>query len=72
MRLRTPLWERPHGRFVPRYSMVTFSRMPYATAFERGQVQRKLLEDATRDLQSVEQVDMQALDQHIETALGPL
>ena len=66
------LADRHPGRFVPRYSMVTFSRMPYATAFERGQVQRKLLEDATRDLQSVEQVDMQALDQRIEAALGPL
>ena len=28
--------------------MVTFHRLPYATAFERGQVQRELLVELTR------------------------
>ena len=46
--LERELAERHPGRFVPRYAMVTFLRVPYATAFERGQVQRELLVEATR------------------------
>ena len=46
--LERVLAERHPDRFVPRYSMVTFRRMPYATAFARGQIQRELLVEATR------------------------
>ncbi len=48
------LAERHPGRFVPRYSMVTFMRMPYAIAFERGQVQRELLVELTRGHSSLD------------------
>ncbi len=34
-------------RFVPRYSMVTFTRMPYAQAFARGAAQERLLRELT-------------------------
>ena len=37
------LAQRHPGRWVPRYWMVTFSRIPYATAFERGKIQAQLL-----------------------------
>ena len=30
-------------RFVPKYAMVTFHRIPYATALNRGQVQERIL-----------------------------
>jgi kynurenine 3-monooxygenase len=66
------LAERHPGRFVPRYSMVSFSRLPYATAFERGKTQRTLLEEATHGARSLDQVDLHALDRHVQDALTPI
>ncbi len=59
-------------RFVPRYAMVTFRRIPYATALARGSIQRELLVDATRGIARIEEVDMAALDRAIATRLPPL
>jgi kynurenine 3-monooxygenase len=58
--------------FVPRYAMVTFRRIPYAMAFERGRIQRELLVDATRGLSRIEDVDLAAVDRAIATRLSPL
>lgn len=59
-------------RFVPRYSMVSFTRVPYATALERGRIQRELLVEATRGLDAIDQVDLEALDRRILDLLEPL
>jgi kynurenine 3-monooxygenase len=56
------LGERHPGRFVPRYSMVSFLRVPYATAFERGKIQRQLLIECCAGLTSLEQVDLNRAD----------
>ena len=37
--------------------MVTFRRLPYATAFERGRVQRELLVEATQGRESLDGID---------------
>jgi len=60
--LERVLAERHPGRFVPRYSMVSFTRVPYATAFERGKVQRAILVEATRGRTRIEDVDLAAAD----------
>ena len=52
------LGERHPGRFVPRYSMVSFLRVPYATAFERGKIQRQILVECCAGLSTIEQVDL--------------
>jgi kynurenine 3-monooxygenase len=70
--LELQLAERHPGRFVPRYSMVSFTRTPYAVAFERGRWQRTLLADATRGLGALEEVDLGALDARITAELAPL
>ena len=46
-------------RFIPRYSMVTFHRIPYAQAKQRGLVQQGILEELTAGLDGLEQVDME-------------
>jgi kynurenine 3-monooxygenase len=66
------LAERHPGHFVPRYAMVTFRRMPYATAFERGIVQRQLLQDATGGRASIDEVDLAAADALVRERLAPL
>lgn len=70
--LERVLAERHPDRFVPRYTMVSFRRVPYLTAFERGQVQRGILVEATRGLHVLEQVDLAAVDARVIAALAPL
>ena len=66
------LAQRHPDRFVPRYAMVTFRRIPYATAFERGRVQRELLVEATRGRSHIEDVDLAAADAAVLARLTPL
>ena len=66
------LAERHPGRFVPRYTMVTFRRLPYAVAFERGRMQRELLVEATRGRTSLDGLDWGWLDAEVERRLPPL
>lgn len=71
-KLELQLAERHPGRFVPRYSMVSFMRVPYATAFERGRVQRELLIEATRGKSTLDDIDWGWLDAEVTRCLAPL
>ncbi len=66
------LAQRHPERFVPRYAMVTFRRVPYATAFERGRIQRELLVEATRGCSRIGDVDLDAADAMVMARLSPL
>ncbi|MGE0114037.1 MAG: FAD-dependent oxidoreductase [Steroidobacteraceae bacterium] len=47
-------------RFIPRYSMVMFHHeIPYAVAYERGQIQAQILDEVTRRATTMAEVDMQ-------------
>ena len=70
--LERELAERHPTRFVPRYSMVTFMRLPYATAFERGRIQRELLAELTRGHESLDTVDRALADRLVVERLAPL
>ena len=61
------------GRFIPRYSMVMFHHeIPYATAFERGQIQADILRQLTSDAERLDQIDYVAAEQLIADKLPPL
>ncbi len=66
------LQERHPGRFVPHYSMVSFTRIPYSQALARSEVQRGILQRATAGLESLDAVDWDALDADILARLEPL
>jgi kynurenine 3-monooxygenase len=70
--LERVLAERHPGLFVPRYSMVTFLRVPYALALLRGEIQRGILLECCEGLQRVEQVDMAKADALVLARLEPL
>ncbi len=70
--LERALAERHPQRFLPRYAMVTFRRLPYATAFERGRVQRELLIEATRGHKNLDGIDWAWLAHEVEARLPPL
>jgi kynurenine 3-monooxygenase len=61
------------GRFIPRYSMVMFHHeIAYATAFERGKVQQRILDELTTSAETIEQVDMERARQLVTTQLNAL
>jgi kynurenine 3-monooxygenase len=70
--LERVLAERQPERFVPRYAMVSFRRVPYRIALERGERQRTLLVEATRGRERVEDIDLAPLEAWIEGNLDPL
>src|SRR5690606_22684542 len=70
--LELALQQRHPTRFVPHYSMVTFMRIPYSLALERSEVQRGILVEATRGLDSLDGVDWAAADAMVEARLPPI
>jgi kynurenine 3-monooxygenase len=60
------------GLFVPKYAMVTFHRVPYATALERGQVQDRMLTDLCHGIDRLEDLDWSKADRLIRSELTPL
>ena len=66
------LAERHPGTFVPRYAMVTFTRVPYALARERGEIQRRLLVEATAGCVRIGDVDLANADRMVAERLTPL
>lgn len=58
--------------FVPKYSMVTFHRIPYATALSRGQIQDRMLTELCDGIARVEEIDWSKADRLIRGGLTPL
>jgi kynurenine 3-monooxygenase len=59
-------------RFVPKYAMVTFHRVPYATALRRGEVQDRLLSELCDPIERVEDLDWSKAQKLILGQLKPL
>ncbi len=58
--------------FVPKYAMVTFHRIPYATALERGQVQDLMLTELCDRIERMEDLDWGKADRLIRSELTSL
>ena len=53
--------ERRHpDRFIPRYSMVMFHRIPYDEVFQRGLQQQELLNECVSQVDSYDEIDLEA------------
>lgn len=57
-------------RFVPRYSMVMFHRLPYADVYARGEIQQEILDRLTEETDAVADVDFSAAGVMIEERLS--
>jgi len=66
------LQEKYPQRFVPKYSMVTFLRVPYATARKRGQVQDRILTELCAHIDRIEGLDWAKAETMIHGELTPL
>ena len=58
--------------FVPKYSMVTFHRIPYATALKRGQMQDLMLTELCDGINRIEELDWSKADRLVRGELTPL
>ncbi len=59
--------------FIPRYSMVMFhAEIPYATAQQRGSIQSQLLDELTRDVDEIGQIDIDAAEREASSRLTSL
>ena len=58
-------------RFVPRYSMVMFHRIPYSQAFLRGKIQDEILDQLTDGKETIDEVDLK-LGEDLVTARLPV
>jgi kynurenine 3-monooxygenase len=58
--------------FVPKYSMVTFHRIPYAIALERGMVQDQILTEICGSITHIGDIDFDKADELIRARLTPL
>ncbi len=58
------------AEYVSRYSMVTFSRVPYRQALEAGVMQNELLSELCRELTSVDQLNLGRARELIMERLG--
>lgn len=66
------LEERYPRRFVPKYAMVTFHRIPYSIALARGNVQNKILDELCASIVRIEDIEWGRADQLIRRDLPPL
>lgn len=57
------------GTFIPRYGMVTFHRIPYALARDRGKIQDTILEELCASVERVEDVDWKKAETLVRSKL---
>ncbi|MFN0157480.1 MAG: FAD-dependent oxidoreductase [Bacteroidota bacterium] len=62
-KIEQALHQRFPGKFIPKYSMVTFHRIPYAVALSRGKVQEAILEELCSTITTVETLDWSRAEQ---------
>lgn len=66
------LYAKYPDRFIPKYSMVTFLRVPYSTALRRGNIQENILLMLSEGIKSPEEVDMKLAAKFIDEKLEPM
>ncbi len=60
------------GEYVSRYSLVTFSRVPYRLAYDAGVIQAEILGELCRGLTTADQVDLKRAAELIRAKLAPI
>jgi kynurenine 3-monooxygenase len=59
-------------KFIPKYAMVTFHRIPYSIAMARGRIQDRILEQLCNGISGVNDVDWALAEKLIQKELSPI
>lgn len=71
-KIESELYKKYPETFIPKYTMVTFLRVPYSTALERGKIQENILHELSEGIKSVKDLDMKKAEKMIKKSLKPL
>ncbi len=63
------LEEKFPDRFVPKYSMVTFHRVPYSVAMKRGKIQEEILDELAANTERADRIDLEQASHLIQLKL---
>lgn len=58
--------------FIPKYTMVTFLRIPYSTALKRGKIQEEILHELSEGITSPDETDLKKAEKLINEKLQTL
>ncbi len=68
--LEFALEEKYPEKFIPKYSMVSFHRILYSVALEKGKVQEKILTELCSSITTIEELDWQRTDELIKKRIN--
>jgi kynurenine 3-monooxygenase len=71
-KIESELYKKFPDTFIPKYSMVTFLRIPYSVALERGRIQAEILHQLSEGIDSIEQLDIKKASELIKEHLHKL
>ncbi len=71
-KIETELYKRYPDTFIPKYSMVTFSRIPYSVALQRGRIQEGILKELSTGTDNAGNIDFSKADSLIKEKLDKL
>jgi kynurenine 3-monooxygenase len=71
-KIETLLYKKYPEIFIPKYTMVTFLRVPYSVALERGRMQESILHELSEGISTPEETDMVKADELIGEKLSKL
>lgn len=71
-KIESMLFDKYPERFIPKYTMVTFLRVPYAAALRRGNIQENILLMLSEGIKTIDEVDMKLAGKFINEKLEPL
>lgn len=60
------------AKFIPKYSMVTFNRIPYSVALERGKIQEEIINELGRNITDINKVDWERAGELVNYSLDNL
>ncbi|MCB0725727.1 MAG: FAD-dependent monooxygenase [Ignavibacteriae bacterium] len=71
-KIEKELYKKHPERFIPKYSMVSFMRIPYSTALERGKIQEGILNELSEGMPNMEDVNWEKAEDLVTKQLNKM
>jgi kynurenine 3-monooxygenase len=71
-KIESELYKKHPETFIPKYTMVTFLRIPYSVALKRGKIQNEILDELTEGVSDFDNIDFEKGDKLVKEKLDKL
>lgn len=71
-KIESELYKKHPETFIPKYTMVTFLRIPYSIALKRGKIQNEILDELTDGVYDFDKIDFEKGDKLVKEKLDKL